>query len=209
MGRPPNTDPAVTRGRILDAAVATFGPNGREGASIREIARRAGVSMSTVLHHYGNKDRLLEASIQRFVDAAVAHVEAERERLAGAEPHAALRSLTARGVAFAYANRHLVRMVMGERVTTGRTPSSVATEVIGSLLDTLAPTVSAHTGATAPSARLTLMSLVQLLMGYALIEPDELAEQLGLAGASDEPTVARAVEDHLIDVVERLIWGRA
>lgn len=212
MGRPPNTDPAVTRGRILDAAVATFGPNGREGASIREIARRAGVSMSTVLHHYGNKGRLLDACMQRLTDSVVAHMEAERGRLAGAEPHAALRSLVAQAVAFAYANRHLVRLVMGERVTTGHTPPGVATDALEPMLAALAPQVTALTGAPVLGARFALLSLAQLVMGYALTEPAELAAQLGLAsslGAVDDTVVMRAVEDHLIDLAERMVWGRA
>ncbi|MDN5559804.1 MAG: TetR/AcrR family transcriptional regulator, partial [Ruaniaceae bacterium] len=40
--------------RIRDAAIDVFGRRGFEAASIREIAREAGVSPALVMHHYGS-----------------------------------------------------------------------------------------------------------------------------------------------------------
>ena len=51
----------TSRARIRDAALALFAERGIEGATIRDIARRAGVSGGLVRHHFGSKDDLREA----------------------------------------------------------------------------------------------------------------------------------------------------
>lgn len=58
MGRPPNADPALTRQRILDAAIHHFGDQGLKATSLRKIAADAGVTFATVHHHFGTKDEL-------------------------------------------------------------------------------------------------------------------------------------------------------
>lgn len=55
---------AATGQRILEAARAVFGDRGLEGATVRAIARRAGVDPSLVLQHYGSKDALFAAAAQ-------------------------------------------------------------------------------------------------------------------------------------------------
>jgi AcrR family transcriptional regulator len=50
----------TARARIRDAALELFGRDGFNKATIRAIARRAGVSPALVVHHYGSKDHLRE-----------------------------------------------------------------------------------------------------------------------------------------------------
>nr|WP_307865176.1 TetR family transcriptional regulator [Myceligenerans salitolerans] len=50
----------TARARIRDAAVLRFATNGF-GASVRAIAKDAGVSPGLVMHHFGSKDALREA----------------------------------------------------------------------------------------------------------------------------------------------------
>jgi AcrR family transcriptional regulator len=53
---------------ILDAAVAAFAADGYEGATIADVARRAGVSAGLVVHYYRSKADLFAAVIDdRFV----------------------------------------------------------------------------------------------------------------------------------------------
>ncbi|MFV0634156.1 TetR/AcrR family transcriptional regulator [Demequina sp.] len=59
--RGPYKRSAVTRAAILDAAMAVIIEQGSRSASMREIARRAGVDQSTVLHHFPQKATLLIA----------------------------------------------------------------------------------------------------------------------------------------------------
>lgn len=75
------TDPAA-RGRIRDAALALFGSHGFDGASVRDIAERAGVSPALVMHHFGSKDALRAECDAHIVD----EVLGRKEHLHGSEP---------------------------------------------------------------------------------------------------------------------------
>ena len=50
-----------TRDRILDAALASFGTRGYEATSLDQLAASLGVTKQTILHHFGSKERLLDA----------------------------------------------------------------------------------------------------------------------------------------------------
>jgi AcrR family transcriptional regulator len=56
----------LQRERILDAAMLVFGRRGNRGSSLREIAERVGMSQAGLLHHFGSKNRLLLAVLERF-----------------------------------------------------------------------------------------------------------------------------------------------
>ena len=54
------------REMILDAASALFAERGYDGASLRDISRRVGISHPGMLHHFSSKDVLLGAVIDRL-----------------------------------------------------------------------------------------------------------------------------------------------
>jgi TetR/AcrR family transcriptional regulator len=51
----------AARAQILKAAVALFAERGYEGASLRAVARAAGVSQPLIHHHFGSKQGLWDA----------------------------------------------------------------------------------------------------------------------------------------------------
>jgi len=53
------------REAILDAALPVFGKVGFHGATLREIARRCGVSHQSLMHYFPTKDELLMAVLRR------------------------------------------------------------------------------------------------------------------------------------------------
>lgn len=61
---------AVTRARILDAALEVFGAQGYESGSLREVAALAGISQAGLLHHFPNKVALLSAVLERRDEGA-------------------------------------------------------------------------------------------------------------------------------------------
>jgi len=83
---------AVRRG-ILDACLSIFGESGFHGASMAEIARRAGISHTGLLHHFPRKEDLLMAVLtlqdQQSADYLI-HTEATGD---GADPLDALRGM--------------------------------------------------------------------------------------------------------------------
>ncbi|MEW2304921.1 TetR family transcriptional regulator [Streptomyces sp. NPDC006655] len=62
-GRPPRTESAGTRDRILTAAREEFSERGYEKTSVRGIAKAAGVDSALVHHYFGTKEQVFEAAI--------------------------------------------------------------------------------------------------------------------------------------------------
>ena len=54
-------DDLTARARIRDAAIELFADRGIEGATIRDIAQKAGVSSGLLRHHFGSKEGLRDA----------------------------------------------------------------------------------------------------------------------------------------------------
>ncbi|WP_346660260.1 TetR/AcrR family transcriptional regulator [Nannocystis pusilla] len=72
---PPEPDDRTARARIRDAALELFAERGVHGASIRDIAARAGVSAGLVQHHFGSKDGIREACDAHVLEAITAHAQ--------------------------------------------------------------------------------------------------------------------------------------
>ncbi|MBW8804833.1 MAG: TetR family transcriptional regulator [Catenulisporales bacterium] len=68
-GRRPGT--ADTRGQILDAARAEFASRGYERATVRGIARVAGVDSALVHHYFGSKEQVFLAALDFPVNPAM------------------------------------------------------------------------------------------------------------------------------------------
>jgi AcrR family transcriptional regulator len=66
--RPHSSEETLERGRarrrqILDAATTLIADAGYRGATLSVIAEKVGVSPAALLHHFGSKERLLEAVV--------------------------------------------------------------------------------------------------------------------------------------------------
>ncbi|MFC5745586.1 TetR/AcrR family transcriptional regulator [Actinomadura rugatobispora] len=59
--RGPYAKSAAVRRRILEACVDAFGETGFHGATMKDIAKRAGISHTGLLHHFARKEDLLAA----------------------------------------------------------------------------------------------------------------------------------------------------
>jgi len=85
------------RAQIVDCAVEAIAELGYGAASIRKIAERVGVAMSVVLYHFGNKDDLVAAIVDRAYRTMLASMvpAVEPETSAGGMVHAYIRTYTA------------------------------------------------------------------------------------------------------------------
>ncbi|KNB52038.1 TetR/AcrR family transcriptional regulator [Streptomyces caatingaensis] len=74
-GRPPRAeagDGPGARERIVAAARAEFAERGYDGASIRAVAKGAGVDPALVHHYFGPKERLFAAAVEAGLAPALA-----------------------------------------------------------------------------------------------------------------------------------------
>lgn len=67
MTPPKKRDAAATRQRILEAAQTVFHEEGFDGATTREIARRADVNMALIARYFGSKKGLFEEAVLPFL----------------------------------------------------------------------------------------------------------------------------------------------
>jgi AcrR family transcriptional regulator len=79
---------------LLEAARQEFAERGFGSASIRNIAQRAGMSLSAMYHYYSGKQELLHALLDEGMDRYTAYVSAELERV-GDTPHDRLGAVVA------------------------------------------------------------------------------------------------------------------
>ncbi len=77
-----NKDTSVKE-RILESAIGLFARKGYSATGLREIVGGAGVSVAMVNYHFGSKQALLEAILDRFFEGLYSVAE---EILVGADP---------------------------------------------------------------------------------------------------------------------------
>jgi AcrR family transcriptional regulator len=75
VGRPPRELAGEVDGRILDAAHGVFFDRGLAGASMDEIASRAGAGKPTIYARFPNKEALFTAVVMRSVEAKLARLQ--------------------------------------------------------------------------------------------------------------------------------------
>ncbi|MDP2417140.1 MAG: TetR/AcrR family transcriptional regulator [Hydrogenophaga sp.] len=78
------------RQTLIDATELLLAERGPEGFSLREVARRSGVSAAAPTHHFGGSEGLLAAVATMAFEALLVEMEAGRER-GGSDPVARLR----------------------------------------------------------------------------------------------------------------------
>ena len=88
------------RSRILAAALEVFSTSGFEGASLRQIADRAGVMHQLVVYHYKTKEALWRAAIIAILGDTAAQLSAWRARAELNSPAQALRTMVREFVLF-------------------------------------------------------------------------------------------------------------
>jgi AcrR family transcriptional regulator len=85
-GRPARSDARRNYDQLMAAAQATFAEQGTD-ASLREVARRAGVGIGTLYRNFATREALLEALLGRGFDTLQAHAA---ELLTASDPDVAL-----------------------------------------------------------------------------------------------------------------------
>lgn len=77
IGRPARRAerPAYDRDSLLEVAVAVFNERGYDGTGMEELARRLGLSKSSIYHHVAGKEELLSLAVTRALDALFAALD--------------------------------------------------------------------------------------------------------------------------------------
>lgn len=202
MARPANTDSAETRARILQAAASCFSASGASGASTRQIAQAAGVSLATLHHHFDGKAGLYAACVDAMYEE-FAGIREELMAAVGESPAERIRDAVARSFRFACAHREAVRLTTMDTIQRGTTEAQTRVDVLLPAIAEGAAALAAFSGRDEGALRLALRSVSYLVVRYALTEFSELALILGEEESASEDALMERVSDHLGDLALR------
>ncbi len=176
-----------TRTRILDGAAPVFAEHGYAGASTRTLAAAAGVNVATLAYHFGDKEGLYAAVLDRIyeqllgVDLNLDHLPADRR----ARVHAVIISLWR----VASSHRVEIRVLLRHVLDTEHLPDHVQARWLPQVLGRIGEAVAAL-DLPPGDHRLVFLSVNHLLARYAVTDPADLA----VFGA-DSDAVARHIAD--------------
>jgi AcrR family transcriptional regulator len=115
MPEAPPRDSAATRRRLLEAAREEFTARGIAGARVDRIAAAASANKAQIYHYFGDKDRLFDAVLESFTEAAVGAVRIDAHDLPG---------YAARLFDYHLDHPQLLRLVTWARLEGRTTPST-------------------------------------------------------------------------------------
>lgn len=204
MARPVGANAELTRARILEQARKLFSRGAEGDASIRTIARAAGVSVAMIHHYFGSKERLYqECAAAMYAElSTIQHDFVQTAATAGSAEE--LVASTVRSLfRFARERRDVIRFLIRQAIDVGpRHNASV--EMLGAFLDACSHVLGARAGRPAVELRLPLQSAMFLLARYAVQDERELRITLG-ADAKERVENSTAVEDHLANAALELL----
>ena len=93
MPRRTAADGDITRAALIDAAAELFAAHGVDGVSIRSINSQAGLAAASVHYHFGSKDKLLEAVLERDGQTVRAEITERADRLLAKQTRPTTRQL--------------------------------------------------------------------------------------------------------------------
>ena len=201
------TEPATkgerTTARILDAAESVFAERGFEAASLREIARRAGLQQPGLYNHFASKRELYAAVLDR---ALTPMTEAMSEFLEGADSARAVAKLPAIMTDIQLAHPQMAALF--QQALQG--PDSPGQDLMRAWLDRLLAQglEAARSGAAGPVDRaelaLGVVAMFNVTTGYFLSQG--VLDSLEVGAISDPDNVAR--QKKLLDRIARALSTR-
>ena len=182
-----------TRARILDAALPRFAAQGYAGTSVRTLADAAGVNVATLAWHFGDKEGLYRACVERlYADLA----QVDTSALEGDDPLAAL---VRRAWTFTQSRRDHIRLLHRHLLDQGSHHDVLAERWLDPLVDGARPAlVALRPDATDTERRLLLFTAAHVIVRFVLDDPAFLARAVGVE--SEDEIVA-----WLVRVVRALI----
>lgn len=185
----PNPKPESLKEALIDEAFAVIEEAGVEGLSLREVARRLGVSHQAPYKHFPSRDHILAAVVARCFEEFAAHLEA---RPARSDPFEDLGQMGLAYLEYARRNPLKYRLMFNSPLPDGAEHK----EMLGhaqhgfSLLHHRLQTMTLRDpgGAIAEPAKHDAMFILSALHGFASLMQSDVLDTIGLT--DEERTVA-------------------
>lgn len=186
---------ATKQAHILKAASAVFAQKGFHAATIRDVARAAGVADGTIYLHFENKGALLMGLFAQMAEEVRSGIAPTL--LTGLDARGQLRAALAHPLRAMQAGKlELMRVVLSEALVNPELATQFRTQVLSPLLQGAGPLPDGSGGAQALRSRMVIGLILGLVVQRALGDetlaaawddlPDELAGLL-LGGLTPNP----------------------
>ena len=197
------------RRALLDEALALAAERGPSALTLREAARRAGVTEAAPYRHFRSKEALVAALAEEGFAALLEHVQAALRR-APADERARLTALGVAYLRFAQERPAHFRVMFGRDLATShgfRGVGELAQACFGELIGEVSR--AQRSGAVAGrDPRAAALALWSALHGLASLLADGLLERQGLARGRGAESLARGVVASLWSGLARREEGR-
>ncbi len=201
-GEPVRGQAEETRHRLVEAGLDAFGRFGFDGASTREIARRAGVNLAAIPYHFGGKEGLHRAVAEHIVEEVGARIgpmidtvsaSIERDEIAPERARTMLKMVAVQAAEVILGHPEASRwapFILREQMDPSPTFNVIYEGFLGRALDAATALYARATGRpasdpeTTAAALMLFGQLVILRIGRAMVErrlgwtaygPDEIA----------------------------------
>lgn len=190
-----------TAERILEACIRCFADQGYSGTTTRTLAAAAGVNVSTLAYHYGDKEGLYRASIDRLYERFLA-VQPDLSLLAAGSLEDRLAELVRFAYRFVREHQAEVRLLLRHVMEHGALPVHVREGWTHELLGTAEAAWSLIGLPDDPNWKLKLLALNHLISRFGITQPEDLAPFV--AGGRDPHD---DIEELLITLARDLLLG--
>jgi AcrR family transcriptional regulator len=198
VGRPGQSTDVPAESEILARGLAAFAELGYEGASVRELARRLGVSHNFINDRYGSKEQFWRAVIDRSMATQVARLSAVLG-VSGEDELARLRHLLHAFHQANVAEPDLPRIMQYEAIRGGERLGYVFQHYLVPIRDAVAPLVQ-HLVEQGQVRPFPIDAMVYAVVAMTSVNAEvPLATLLGDTFAADPSGFVRMLSDILLD----------
>ncbi len=175
MARPINANALETKDKLCSVACELFAQQGPDGTSVRQIADAAGVNSALVSHYFGGKEGLYEACIDSmYLELGALRSVLMTSFAKGGAPSLLLKRAVSEGFSFGRNHRSALQLIMRDILDRGHLPSKRSDSALVPFLEEVPKLLAPYSSKAPQELRLSLQSLVFLVVRYSLSSDREL-----------------------------------
>ena len=198
--RPKDADSLRSYEGIVAAATALLETCDRPTQlTLRDVARKADVSLGTIAYYFENKDTLLEACLDGYYERLDTLASELVVELRGVDLATFVDRATRRFFAFARSERGNVRLRLAINAAAGELPQSRHHDFLEAWPRRAADLLHAMLGCDPVSVRFTVQSLAYLVARFSVATDAELRAMLGFVPSASE------LEEHVAGLASRML----